>query len=219
MSAHWQDVYASKAETQTSWFAPRLARSLQLIQGLALAPQAPLIDVGGGRCTLVDDLLDAGYRDLTVLDLSDEALAQSRSRLGARAASVHWIVGDVLEAVLPAAHYAVWHDRAVFHFLTNEAAQDRYVQRARDALRPGGHLIVATFADDGPDRCSGLPVCRYDGDALAQKFGAGFERVAQLRELHATPFDSVQPFTFLLLRRTDAAAGPNTRTTPAGAMP
>jgi hypothetical protein len=106
-----------------------------------------------------------------------------------------------------------------FHFLTDEGAQDRYVQRVRDALRPGGHAIVATFANDGPERCSGLPVCRYDGDSLAQRFGAGFERIAQQRELHRTPFDSVQPFTYLLLRRTDDAAGSNTRTTPTGAMP
>ena len=218
MSAHWQEVYATKAEAQTSWYCPHLALSLELIDGLGLDPSAPVIDVGGGRSTLVDDLLDRGHRDLTVLDLSEQALAQSRARLGARAAGVHWIAGDVLEAALPAAHFALWHDRAVFHFFTDQARQDRYIGRVRAALPPGGHALVATFAADGPERCSGLPVCRYDGDSLAQRFGAGFERVTTRRELHRTPFDSVQPFTYLLLRRSDDAAGANTRTTPAGAQ-
>ena len=218
MSAHWQDVYANKAEAQTSWYRPHLDLSLELIDGLGLAPFAPIIDVGGGRSTLVDDLMGRGYRDLTVLDLSEAALAQSRNRLGRIGASVHWIAGDVLEADLPAARFALWHDRAVFHFLTDEARQDRYVARVRAALQPGGHALVATFAADGPERCSGLPVCRYDGDSLAQRFGAGFERVDVRRELHRTPFDSVQPFTYLLLRRNDDAAGPNTRTPPTGAL-
>ena len=217
MSAHWQDVYARKDEAQTSWYRPRLDLSLELIDGLGLAPRAPIIDVGGGRCTLVDDLLERGYRDLTVLDLSEEALAQSRSRLGAAAEAIRWIAGDVLDAPLPAAHYALWHDRAVFHFLTDETSQDRYIRRVRESLRPGGFVLVATFAADGPERCSGLPVCRYDADSLAQRFGEGFERVDARRELHRTPFDGTQPVTDLLLRRTDDAAGANTRTPPTGA--
>lgn len=219
MSAHWQEVYASKAPEQTSWYRPHLDLSLELVDGLGLAPLAPVIDVGGGRSSLVDDLLERGYRDLTVLDLSQEALAQSQHRLGSRAGAVRWIAGDALEAPLPAAHYALWHDRAVFHFFTDPASQDRYVRRVRESLRPGGFALVATFAADGPERCSGLPVCRYDADALAQRFGAGFERVDARRELHRTPFDSTQPFTYLLLRRTDDAAGANTRTPPTGAQP
>jgi SAM-dependent methyltransferase len=219
MSAHWETVYAGKAEGETSWFRPHLDLSLQLIDSLGLAPLAPIIDIGGGRSTLVDDLLARGYRDLTVLDLSATALAQARDRLGRAAEGIHWIAGDVLQADLPASRYSLWHDRAAFHFLTGEAEQDRYVARVRESLRPGGHVLVATFATDGPERCSGLPVCRYDADSLAQRFGAGFERVGEHRELHRTPFDSVQPFTFLLLRRADDAAGPNTRTTPTGAMP
>lgn len=218
MNSHWQDVYSHKAEAQTSWHRPHLDLSLALVEGLKLAPFAPIIDVGGGRCTLVDDLIGQGYRDLTVLDLSEAALAQARSRLGRVADGVHWISGDVLEVPLPAARYALWHDRAVFHFFTDEARQDRYIARARAALQPGGFALVATFATDGPERCSGLPVCRYDADALAQRFGAGFERVDQRRELHRTPSDSVQPFTYLLLRRSDDAAGPNTRT-PTWALP
>jgi SAM-dependent methyltransferase len=218
MSAHWQDVYGNKAEDQTSWYRPHLDVSLDMIDTLGLAPLAPIIDVGGGRSTLVDDLIGRGYRDLTVLDLSEAALSQSRSRLGRVAEAVHWIAGDVLDADLPSARFALWHDRAVFHFFTDEARQDRYIERVRAALKPGGHAIVATFAADGPQRCSGLPVCRYDGDSLAQRFGAGFERVDTRRELHRTPFDSVQPFTYLLLRRSDDAMGANTRTTPTGAQ-
>jgi SAM-dependent methyltransferase len=218
MSAHWQDVYATREEAQTSWYCPHLALSLELIDGLRLAPSAPIIDVGGGRSTLVDDLLGQGYRNLTVLDLSEAALAQTRSRLGRISEGVRWIAGDVLDAELGAGRFALWHDRAVFHFFTDEARQDRYIDRVRAALQPGGHALVATFAADGPERCSGLPVCRYDGDSLAQRFGAGFERVATRRELHRTPFDSVQPFTYLLLRRSDDAAGANTRTTPTGAQ-
>ena len=219
MSAHWQDVYTGKEEAQTSWFAPHLDVSLQLVDGCGLAPLAPIIDVGAGRSTLVDDLLDRGYRDITVLDLSQAALEQTRSRLGRRADGVHWIAGDVLDVDLPGSRYSLWHDRAVFHFLTGETQQDHYVSRVRAALRPGGFAIVATFAADGPDRCSGLPVCRYDTDSLAQRFGAGFERVTERHELHRTPSGSVQPFTYLVLRRSDDAAGPNARTTPAGAMP
>jgi SAM-dependent methyltransferase len=218
MSAHWQDVYGNKAEDQTSWYRPHLDLSLEIIDGLGLAPLAPIIDVGGGRSTLVDDLIGAGYRHLTVLDLSEAALAQARSRLGRIAEGVRWIAGDVLEAELPDAHFALWHDRAVFHFFTDDAQQQRYIGRVRAALQPGGHVLVATFAADGPERCSGLPVCRYDGDSLAQRFGAGFERVDSRRELHRTPFDSVQPFTYLLLRRSNDAAGANTRTTPTGAQ-
>ena len=219
MSSHWEAVYAGKAEDQTSWFQPHLDRSLEIIGSLGLAPRAPIIDVGAGRSTLVDDLLGQGYRDLTVLDLSENALEQARRRLGRMADGIRWVRGDVLEVDLPVSHYALWHDRAAFHFLTREADQDRYAARVRQALRPGGHAIIATFAKDGPDRCSGLPVCRYDTDSLAQRFGAGFERVAEHHEMHQTPFDSVQPFTILVLRRGDDAAGPNTRTTPAGAMP
>ena len=216
---HWQEVYGSRGETQTSWFRPHLDRSLAFIEGLGLALDTPIVDVGGGRSTLVDDLLARGYLDLTVLDLSAEALAQSRARLDGRAQGVQWLTGDVLELDLPAGHYGLWHDRAVFHFLTEARAQDRYAECARRSLRAGGFLLVATFAEDGPERCSGLPVCRYGADALAERFGAGFERMADGREEHRTPADALQVFTYLVLRRSDDAAGPNARTTPAGAMP
>jgi SAM-dependent methyltransferase len=198
---HWQQVYGSKAEAQTSWFRPHLDESLRLIDALRLPPEAPLIDVGAGRSTLVDDLLDRGFIDVTALDLSDTALAQSQARLGNSARKVRWVAGDVLDAQLPPARFDVWHDRAVFHFLTEAAERTRYVSLCERSLRVGGFALIATFAADGPEKCSGLPVCRYDAAALAAEFGPGFERLADSRELHHTPFDTTQTFTYLLLRR------------------
>ena len=200
--AHWQQVYAAKSEAQTSWFRPHLEESLRLIDSLGLPPKAPVIDVGAGRSTLVDDLLGRGYTDLSVLDISAEALSQSRTRLGPAATRVRWIEGDLLEAQLPPARYDLWHDRAVFHFLTESEQRARYVTQARHGVRRGGYLLLATFAPDGPEKCSGLPVCRYDAGTLASAFGAGFDVVADSRETHHTPFDTTQAFTYLLLRRT-----------------
>jgi SAM-dependent methyltransferase len=200
---HWEKVYAAKPEAQTSWFRPHLDESLRLLDQLALPTQSPIIDVGTGRSTLVDDLLARGFTDLTALDISGEALAQSHARLGESAARIRWIESDLLEARLPRAHYALWHDRAVFHFLTEPAGQARYVAIAARALRPGGHLLLATFAPDGPDKCSGLPTCRYDAAALAARFAPAFEPVADSREQHLTPFDTTQAFTYVVLRRTE----------------
>lgn len=199
--SHWQSVYASKSETQTSWYRPHLDHSLHLLDGLALPPDAPLIDVGGGRATLVDDLLARGHVDVTVLDLAAAALDDARQRLGADAARVHWLCADILEADLPAARYALWHDRAVFHFLAEPAARAAYLAQITRALRPGGHAIIATFAADGPARCSGLPVQRYAADALAACFAAHFECVGDSREEHRTAAGALQPFTYVLLRK------------------
>jgi SAM-dependent methyltransferase len=200
---HWQGVYGSKGEAQTSWFRPHLDESLRMLDGLRLRSSAAIIDVGAGRSTLVDDLLGRGFRNLTALDLSTEALAQSRQRLGEAAEHVRWLAADVLEAELPPCHYDLWHDRAVFHFLTSAQDQARYAALAARSLRPGGHLLLATFAPDGPDKCSGLPVCRYDAASLAARFAPAFEPVADARESHRTPFRTLQSFTYLLLRRTD----------------
>jgi len=198
---HWQHVYAGKAEAQTSWFRPHLDESLRLIDALRLPAQAPVIDVGAGRSTLVDDLLQRGFIDVTALDLSHAALAQSQARLGNAARTVRWIEGDVLDAQLPPARFDLWHDRAVFHFLTEAADRARYVALCERSLRMGGFALIATFAADGPEKCSGLPVCRYDAATLAGEFGPAFERLADSRELHRTPFDTTQNFTYLLLRR------------------
>jgi len=202
---HWQSVYQDKAEQQTSWYRPHLETSLHWIDALEMPHDAPVIDVGGGRSTLVDDLLDRGFTDITVLDLSEAALAQSRARLGEQAESVRWLAGDITEVELPAAHYALWHDRAVFHFLVEHDLQQHYVDSAARAVREGGHLIVATFATDGPERCSGLPVVRYDAEELAARFKPHFERVDAGRDLHRTPFDTEQAFTYVVLRRRNDA--------------
>jgi SAM-dependent methyltransferase len=198
---HWQTVYQTKGEQQTSWFRPHLDESLRLIDGLGLDKSLPAIDVGGGRSTLVDDLLARGFTDLTVLDLSQAALDESCRRLGERAGSITWLANDITHAALPAAHYALWHDRAVFHFLTDHNERLRYVANAALSVRPGGFIVLATFALDGPEKCSGLPVHRHDVKSLIDAFAEAFEPVADSRELHPTPFGTEQSFTYVVLRR------------------
>ncbi len=199
--AHWEEVYATKSPTAVSWFQPHAALSLQLIEQTGVPKDAGIIDVGGGASTLVDDLLDAGYSNLTVLDLSDAALAASRARLASRADAVHWLVGDITQITLPEQAYAVWHDRAVFHFLTTEPQRDAYVAAVMRAVKPGGHVIVATFAEDGPEKCSGLPVARYSAQGLHAQFGNPFTLLRQQREEHHTPFGTVQQFIYCLCRK------------------
>ena len=198
---HWQAVFQTKGETQTSWFRPHLDESLRLLDALALDLATPVIDVGGGRCTLVDDLLARDFHDLTVLDLAQAALDASRARLGEHGESVAWLAGDITTISLPEARFGLWHDRAAFHFLTDEADRRRYVEQAARAIRPGGYAIVATFAADGPDKCSRLPVCRYDASQLAAEFTGGFTCVTSSREVHRTPFATDQAFTYVVLRR------------------
>jgi trans-aconitate methyltransferase len=202
-ASHWQQVYTSKEERHTSWYRPHLETSLRLIEGRRLPADAAVIDVGAGRATLVDDLLARGFRDLTALDISAVALTQARRRLGVAGDLVRWITGDVLATTLPAARYDLWHDRAVFHFLTDPAQQQRYAAVAAGSVRAGGYLLLATFAPDGPESCSNLPVCRYDAAGLAARFAPDFTPVADAREDHRTPSDSIQAFTYLLLRRTN----------------
>ncbi len=198
--SHWEHIYGNKLPTQVSWYQAHAERSLSLIRRVSPPPNGPIIDVGGGASTLIDDLLDAGYRDLTVLDLSAAALAKARARLGTRADRVRWIEADILDAPLPNSGYAVWHDRAVFHFLTAPADRARYVAQVRRAIRSGGYVLVATFADDGPTRCSGLEVQRYSPDALHAEFGAPFRLMASEREEHVTPAGVHQAFIYCLCR-------------------
>ena len=199
--AHWERIYQEKDPTEVSWYQPHPALSLALIQRAVPDRAAPIIDVGGGASTLVDDLLRAGYRDVTVLDLAASALAAARARVeaaGLPADRIQWIEGDVLAAPLPRAHYALWHDRAVFHFLTDPAARTRYVARVRESVRPEGAVLVATFAADGPIKCSGLEVARYTPEALHAEFGRGFRLVESQREEHQTPWGTPQAFTYCL---------------------
>lgn len=198
--SHWQRIYNTKHPTQVSWYQPHALRSLDLIRRVSPPPNGAVIDVGGGASTLIDDLLDAGYHDLTVLDISATALAGTRTRLSARAGNVRWIEADIRDAPLPKARYSVWHDRAVFHFLTAPADRARYVAQVHRAVRSGGCVVVATFAEDGPTRCSGLEVKRYSPEALHAEFGAPFRLMASEREEHITPGGALQLFTYCLCR-------------------
>lgn len=198
---HWEEVYRSKAASQVSWYQPHHSMSLKLIDEIGLAPDAAVIDVGGGASTLVEDLLDRGLCNLTVLDLSAAALATARERLGDRAAPVRWIEADVTQAELPHHAYDLWHDRAVFHFLTEAAAREGYKTALRRALKPGGHLLIATFSLAGPPKCSGLEVMRYSAETLQAELGADFELLRRLDEEHHTPAGAVQNFVYCLFRR------------------
>jgi len=197
---HWEAIYRSNAPTEVSWYQPEARLSLDLIRRVALQVDTPLLDVGGGASTLVDGLLSAGYRDVSVLDLAPTALARAQERLGERATQVRWIVGDVLDAPLPPASCAVWHDRAVFHFLTDARDRARYVAQVERVVRPGGHVIVASFGPDGPSRCSGLEVVRYSPDGMHAEFGASFRLLDSMREDHRTPSGLRQAFVYCLCR-------------------
>lgn len=198
---HWEKVYTTRATDTVSWFQPHADLSLDLIKATGVGSDAAIIDVGGGASTLVDDLLANGYTDLSVLDLSAAALAAAQRRLGSRAAGVQWIVADVTKAELPARRFDVWHDRAVFHFLTSAEDRAAYVQTVFRAVKPGGHVIVATFAEDGPNQCSGLPVMRYRADELHAEFGEAFTLLSHRKEAHHTPSGKVQQFVYCYCRK------------------
>jgi SAM-dependent methyltransferase len=198
---HWESVYDSKAPEAVSWYAPHLRESLRYVDRAAAHKGVAVIDVGGGESTLVDDLLASGYGDVTVLDISAIALEVTRRRLGQLARRVRWLVADVLEAELAPAAYDIWHDRAVFHFLTSDAQRRRYVAQVSKTLRPGGHAIVATFGPEGPGMCSGLPVSRYSPEELHSTFGEHFQLLDHSVELHSTPSGSRQQFVYCLFRR------------------
>lgn len=198
--AHWETVYRTKRADELSWFQREPAISLALIRRAAPETSARIIDVGGGASRLVDELFRAGYSDVTVLDLSSTALSQARARLGGAAARVHWLEADVLNARLPEAGFDLWHDRAVFHFLTSPSDRDAYLAQVRRAVRSGGHVLVATFAEDGPTKCSGLPVARYSADALRDELGRAFQLVESTREQHVTPSGTRQSFVYCLCR-------------------
>ena len=198
---HWETVYETKPADSVSWFQPHAKKSLEIIQATGQNKHAALIDVGGGASTLVDDLLNLGYDNLSVLDLSAAALKVAQDRLGAQAATVNWLVGDITTVSLPANAYDIWHDRAVFHFLTEEADRRAYVAQVMRSVRPNGHIIIATFAEDGPEKCSGLPVMRYSPEALHQEFDRGFQLVSQDKETHHTPFGTDQQFIYCYCRK------------------
>jgi 2-polyprenyl-3-methyl-5-hydroxy-6-metoxy-1,4-benzoquinol methylase len=200
---HWERVYRTRRPDEVSWYRPHLDLSLQLIAEAAPRRDAPIIDVGGGESTLVDDLLARGYRHVSVLDVSATALTVAKARLAERAVAVDWLCGDVTTFPLARHRYDVWHDRAVFHFLTEPGDRAAYVRQVARAVRPGGHVVVATFGPEGPARCSGLAVMRYAPEALHDEFGAGFRLVRQLTEMHRTPAGTSQQFTYCYCRIPD----------------
>lgn len=199
-SDHWAQVYAARATHEVSWYQIRPETSLKLIANLGIQPDDAVIDVGGGASNLVDHLLEQGLTDVTVLDISTAALSAVKVRLGKGGDSVHWLAGDITH-LRPQGPYRLWHDRAVFHFLT--AADDRrtYLATLSEALPRGGFAIMATFAEDGPERCSNLPVRRYSPDLLAAELGQGFELIQSLRETHVTPAQGEQKFIYGVFRR------------------
>lgn len=199
--AHWQNVYDNKGEGEVSWFQDRPEPSLELIEAAAAGgADAAIVDIGGGAARLVDALVERGFRDVTVLDLSPAALAAARARLGEAANRVSWIAADVTRWQ-PERRYDVWHDRAAFHFLTDADDRRRYVDCLKRALDPGGAVIIGTFAPDGPEKCSGLPVMRHDAGSLREALGPGFDLVDSRPHLHLTPWGSEQRFQFSTFRR------------------
>lgn len=197
---HWQRVYEEKQETEVSWFQAEPAVSLDLIASCNLHQSEHMIDVGGGASVLVDRLLAIGYKNLTVLDISSAALTKSRERLGETGAGVQWLVSDITK-FKSQQQYALWHDRAVFHFLTSAADRQAYISALKQALPVGGHLIIAAFALGGPEKCSGLPVVQYDANRLMAEIGAEFELIEERVEEHVTPAQTIQKFAYFRCKR------------------
>ena len=199
--AHWEHIYDTKQLDQVSWYREHLDNSLKMILQTGVPKYAAVIDVGGGNSTLVDDLLDHGFSDVSVLDISGAALAASKERLGPHGSNVHWIEADVTTVNLLENHFDVWHDRAVFHFLTDAEDRRKYVELVMRSLKPGGHIIVASFGLDGPEKCSGLDVVRYSPDLMHDEFGDAFQLVNCFDENHHTPFGTTQEFIYCYCRK------------------
>lgn len=196
MQTYWDKIYTQKAPDQVSWYHPHLEASLALIERVGAGQSASIIDVGAGESTLVDDLLARGYSNLTVLDISQAAIAASRMRLGDRAERVRWLISDITQAELEPSAYDVWHDRAVFHFLITEADRKAYVRQVVRSVKRGGHVIVSAFGPEGPTRCSGLDVIRYSAESLHSEFGTSFRLISSSRQMHETPFGTTQQFLY-----------------------
>jgi SAM-dependent methyltransferase len=193
---HWDTVYRSKKSDAVSWYAPHLAESLHLIEQFCPDKTAAIVDIGGGESTLVDDLLQKGYLDISVLDISQAAIAFTRQRLASKADSVNWHVGDVTQYDFGAKQFDLWHDRAVFHFLTEARDRQAYVDLVKRSVKIGGHVLMATFGPQGPLKCSGLDVVRYDDQKLHDEFGRGFELMGSQVTEHHTPMDTSQQFLY-----------------------
>jgi len=193
---HWEKIYSSRKPAETSWFRPHLELSTRWIDSVALDRSASILDVGGGQSTLVDDLIVRGFPNISVLDISETAIQRVKQRLGSASQRVTWLVEDILQAPLPAESYDVWHDRAVFHFLTQLQQRATYIRQVASAVKTGGHILIGTFALEGPEKCSGLNVMRYDAESLRAEFGSHFHPLESFHELHETPFGTTQQFLY-----------------------
>ncbi len=198
--SHWENVYTTKAPEAVSWYRLHLEKSLEIVERVAPDRSVAIIDVGGGESTLVDDLLARGYQNVAVLDVSPTAIDVAKRRLGRAADSVQWIVGDITSVELPSSAYDVWHDRAVFHFLTEKEQRAAYARQVARVVKPGGYVLVSTFGPEGPTKCSGLEVVRYDAESLHAEFGVIFRLLESLKELHETPLGTTQQFLYCLCR-------------------
>ena len=194
--AHWERIYTQKAPDKVSWYRPHLETSVAFIEQAAPGRSASIIDVGAGESTLVDDLLAHGYTNITILDISQTAVEANRKRLGDAAELVRWLVADITRVELDPASYDVWHDRAVFHFLTSASDRAAYVRQVARAVKRGGHVIVSAFGPEGPTKCSGLEVVRYDAESMHAEFGPRFRLIASSKELHQTPFGTTQQYLY-----------------------
>ncbi len=199
--SHWEAVYSRNAADAVSWYQQQATRSGLLITKYCQLNQSHVIDIGAGASVLADTLLATGVKALTLTDLAEAALAVTKKRLGDAAQRVHWLHGDILQTELAADTYDVWHDRAVFHFMISTAQRQAYLTQLHKALKPGGLVVIATFATDGPERCSGLPVCRYDAQSLAAEFGPAFEILETDFEMHQTPSGKPQSFLYMCFRK------------------
>lgn len=196
--AHWEQVYGTKAPDTVSWYAPHLETSLKLIYQASANKSSAIIDIGGGESTLVDDLITQGYQNISVLDISQKAIDVSKERIGNPANKVDWHCSDITQATLPQNYFDVWHDRAVFHFLTEEAQRVKYVEQVKRSVKKGGHVIMSTFGPKGPEKCSGLDVVRYDTENLHEQLGNSFEMISNSIEIHRTPTSISQQFIYCL---------------------
>ena len=202
LTQHWQTIYSTKDPKEVSWFQAQASTSLRLIQKAQLNPEAEIIDVGGGASVLVDQLLEQGFKHITVLDLAEAALQKSQVRLGELANKVTWLIANIVEVEFADHQFDLWHDRAVFHFLTEHNDQQRYLQKVTASLKSGGYLVISTFAEDGALKCSGLPVQRYSTQELIHFFGqSAFDVVEEGKGVHITPAGNEQKFSYLLLRK------------------
>ncbi|MBI4733318.1 MAG: class I SAM-dependent methyltransferase [Rubrobacteridae bacterium] len=199
---HWEEIYSTKETNSVSWFQEHAECSFKIIKETGVSSSGAIIDVGGGASKLVDDLLKNGFTNLTVLDLSSTALEASKNRLGDLSKRVNWLEANILEIDLPIHGFDIWHDRAVFHFLTSQQDREIYVQKVLRSVKPGGHVIIATFAEDGPTKCSGLPVVRYRPEELHAEFGEAFLLTHHEKESHKTPSGGTQQFVYCYCRKT-----------------